>query len=89
MRFGADASWQGDKPIGVHAKLWMVDDRIFYIGSENLYPVDLQEFGFIIDSRPAAAAIKRNYWDKAWAWSKQAAISGSDAPRCVFTPGSP
>lgn len=84
LRFGPDARWPDDKAIGLHAKLWMVDDRIFYIGSENFYPVDLQEFGYIVDNRPAAAEIKRDYWDKAWSWSKQAAISGADAPRCIF-----
>jgi phosphatidylserine/phosphatidylglycerophosphate/cardiolipin synthase-like enzyme len=84
MRFGPDPSWPGDKPIGVHAKFWMVDDRVFYIGSENLYPVDLQEFGYIVDSRTAAAEIRRDYFDKAWTWSKEAAISGTEAQRCVF-----
>ena len=62
----------------------MVDDRAFYIGSDNLYPVDLQEFGYILDDAPAAATSRRLYWDPLWQWSSRAAISGDDAPRCVF-----
>ena len=85
LRLGPDATWPDKVPIGNHAKFWMVDDRVFYIGSDNLYPVDLQEFGFIVDSRAAAADLRRRYWDPMWRWSSQAAISGAGAPRCVFT----
>src|SRR5260221_10987081 len=46
FRFGPDATWPDGHPLGVHAKFWMVDERVFHIGSENLYPVDLQEFGY-------------------------------------------
>jgi phosphatidylserine/phosphatidylglycerophosphate/cardiolipin synthase-like enzyme len=84
LRFGPDAAWPDGKPIGTHAKFWMVDDRVFYIGSENLYPTDLQEFGFIVEDAKAAAALRKAYWDQAWKWSRPAAISGADAPRCIF-----
>jgi hypothetical protein len=82
FRFSRDATWPDKAPIGNHGKFWMVDDRYFYVGSDNLYPVDLQEFGYIVDSAAAAATIRRDYWDPLWRWSKLAAISGSDAPRC-------
>ena len=84
FRFGPDASWPEEQPIGNHGKFWMVDDRYFYIGSDNLYPVDLQEFGYIVDDRRAAAEIRRSYWDPLWKWSRPAAISGADAPSCVL-----
>jgi hypothetical protein len=84
LRFGPDAAWPDRRPIGTHAKFWMVDDRLFYIGSENLYPTDLQEFGYVVDNAKAAAEIKKAYWDEVWKWSRLAAISGADAPRCVF-----
>ena len=87
LRFGPDATWPGDRPIGNHSKFWMVDDRIFYIGSDNLYPVDLQEFGYIVDQPAAAAEILRAFWTPLWTWSRRAAISGADAPRCVFAAG--
>ncbi|HKU94137.1 MAG TPA: hypothetical protein VJR58_02620 [Vineibacter sp.] len=85
FRFGPDAAWPDKRPIGTHSKFWMVDDRIFYIGSDNFYPVDLQEFGYIVDSRAAAADLVRTFWTPLWQWSRTAAISGADAPRCVFT----
>jgi phosphatidylserine/phosphatidylglycerophosphate/cardiolipin synthase-like enzyme len=82
FRFGPDASWPGNAPIGNHGKFWMVDDRYFYLGSDNLYPVDLQEFGYILDDAAAAAQLKRDYWNPLWRWSKAAAISGSEAAHC-------
>jgi hypothetical protein len=62
----------------------MVDRRYFYIGSDNLYPVDLQEFGYTVDDRAAAQELRRIYWEPLWRWSKAAAISGRDARRCVL-----
>jgi hypothetical protein len=85
FRFGADNVWPGNIAIGNHAKFWMIDDRAFYIGSDNIYPVDLQEFGYIVDSKAAAADIHREYWDPLWRWSAPHAISGAGAPRCLFT----
>jgi phosphatidylserine/phosphatidylglycerophosphate/cardiolipin synthase-like enzyme len=83
-RFGPDAAWPDKNPVGNHGKFWMVDDRYFYIGSDNLYPVDLQEFGYIVDDRARAKEILETYWDPLWQWSRAAAISGSDAPTCVL-----
>lgn len=84
LRFGPDAAWPKDKPIGTHAKFWMIDERAFHIGSENLYPSELQEFGYIVEDRDAAARVRRDYWDQAWKWSQEAAISGEGAKACVF-----
>jgi hypothetical protein len=84
FRFGPDATWPSHKPIGNHSKFWMVDDRVFYIGSDNFYPVDLQEYGYIVDQRAAADEILRSYWTPLWTWSRPSAISGADAPHCLF-----
>ena len=84
IRFGPDAKWPDGQPIGNHGKFWMVDDHVFYIGSDNIYPSDLQEFGYILDDKTIAATALRTYWDPLWRWSSAAAISGSDAPSCVF-----
>jgi hypothetical protein len=88
LRFGPDPAWPGDGKIANHGKFWMVDHRAFYIGSDNFYPVDLQELGYILDDPPAAATLRRLYWDPLWRWSSRAAISGDDAPRCLFATGS-
>ncbi len=84
LRFGPDAKWTDGKPFANHAKSWMVDDRYFYIGSDNFYPVDLQEFGYIVDSAKAAAEYAKSYWAPLWQWSKAAAVSGDDAPDCIL-----
>ena len=62
----------------------MVDDRLFYIGSDNVYPVNLQEFGYIVDDRRAAAEVLDAYWTPLWQWSRRAALSGEEAGRCIF-----
>lgn len=86
LRFGPDAAWPDGKSFGSHVKFWMIDDRAFYIGSDNLYPVDLQEFGYIVDNRSAAAELLRVWWKPLWTWSRHTAISGPAASRCVFGP---
>ncbi|WP_422035772.1 hypothetical protein [Reyranella sp.] len=84
FRFGPDDSWPGGKTISNHAKLWMVDDRIFYIGSDNMYPVNLQEFGYIVDDRKAANTLIESYWNPLWQWSSRAAVSGEGVQECIF-----
>lgn len=84
FRFGPDDSWPGGKTIANHSKFWMVDDRVFYIGSDNMYPVNLQEFGYIIDDRKGADTMLESYWNPLWQWSKRAAVSGDGAPKCIF-----
>lgn len=85
LRFGPDATWPDNKPIGLHAKFWMVDERAFYIGPENLYPSELQEFGYVVEDHAAAAQVLHDYWDKVWRWSAPAQISGGGTQACVFT----
>jgi hypothetical protein len=84
LRFGPDETWPDNKPIGMHTKFWMVDARAFYIGAENLYPSELQEFGYIVEDGKAARQVLRELWEPAWKWSQAAAISGSEAQACVF-----
>lgn len=64
---------------------WMIGERVFYIGSENLYPTELQKFGYIVEDRSAAAQVRREFWDEAWKRSRTAAISGDEARGCIFT----
>ena len=52
-------------PIANHAKFWMVDGRVFYIGSDNMYPVNLQEYGYIVDDAKAAQRADRRLLDAA------------------------
>jgi phosphatidylserine/phosphatidylglycerophosphate/cardiolipin synthase-like enzyme len=84
LRFGPDEAWPGNRAIAVHAKFWMVDDRAFYIGSENLYPANLQEFGYVVEDPVAAGQVRADLWDRAWRWSQKKAISGSEVSDCVL-----
>jgi phosphatidylserine/phosphatidylglycerophosphate/cardiolipin synthase-like enzyme len=89
LRFGPDDAWPGGLKIANHAKLWTIDDRAFHIGSHNFYPVDLQEFGYIVEDRNATAALLKDYWEPLWRASSRAAVSGSDAPRCLLDKSAP
>jgi len=58
-----------------HAKLWMVDDSLFHIGSDNIYPHNLQEFGYVVESRDWSQQILDEYWNPMWKFSSRKAIS--------------
>ena len=62
-------NWPGDRAFRNHAKLVAVDDRAFYIGSENLYPARLQELGLIVEDHTAANHLKTAYLDPLWRYS--------------------
>lgn len=83
-RFGPDPEWPGGHPIANHAKFWMVDGRTFYIGSDNMYPVNLQEFGYIVDDARTAQDLRDAYWTPLWQWSRRAAVSGPGVKDCLF-----
>jgi phosphatidylserine/phosphatidylglycerophosphate/cardiolipin synthase-like enzyme len=84
FRFGPDQKWPDGKTFATHMKLWMIDDRAFYIGSDNMYPVNLQEYGYIVDDRKAASELLDAYWNPLWKWSERAAVSGPGVENCIF-----
>ena len=61
------STWATGGAPGNHAKLVMVDDVAFHVGSQNLYPAGLTEYGFIVDDAAAAAALDASYWQPLWA----------------------
>ena len=92
IRFGPSYQWPNGLEFANHAKFFMVDDRVFYVGSDNLYPSDLAEYGVFIGDSTAVRQMREQYWDKLWTYSKMNAMSGSEAPACIFrltTPGGP
>jgi phosphatidylserine/phosphatidylglycerophosphate/cardiolipin synthase-like enzyme len=54
-----------------HAKFWMVDDLAFHVGSDNLYPHNLQEFGFVVESPALARELRASYWEPLWMFSER------------------
>ena len=77
FRFSAALSgWPqaGAKPLGTHTKLVIVDDAAFYIGSHNLYPANLQEYGNIVFDSTATAQLNEAYWNKLWKESEPSVL---------------
>ena len=64
------------KAIGVHAKGWVVDDVTFYLGSQNLYAVNLAEWGQIVDNALATKQLLTDFWNPFWHASSKGAASG-------------
>lgn len=84
VRFSTSDNWPNLAAFANHSKFLMIDDRLFYVGSENFYPVSLQEYGVFINDATAAKQMKSDYWDKLWQYSQAAAISGNGTEGCHF-----
>ncbi|UXY25489.1 phospholipase D-like domain-containing protein [Streptomyces sp. HUAS TT20] len=72
-RSSDSATWADGKPYAQHHKLVSVDGSAFYIGSKNLYPAWLQDFGYIVESPTAAGQLKTNLLDPQWTYSRATA----------------
>ena len=83
LRLGGDDQWPDGAKFANHAKLVLADDTAFYIGSQNLYPANLAEYGYIVDDPVAAAQVHRDYFAKVWSGSQRTAVSGTGVP-CVL-----
>ncbi|WP_224242730.1 phospholipase D-like domain-containing protein [Hyalangium gracile] len=70
--------------VGNHAKFWMVDDTYFYIGSHNLYPVNLQEYGYLVQGAGPVKTVLETYWTPLWTNSSAGAVSGPEATHCYY-----
>jgi phosphatidylserine/phosphatidylglycerophosphate/cardiolipin synthase-like enzyme len=75
FRYSDAATWPNGKQPALHGKVVAVDDEAFYVGSQNAYPNQLQEFGYIIEDPRAMADFKRDYLDPMVRYSSQAALS--------------
>jgi len=58
--------WQSNKWVGLHSKVFIVDDVCTYVGSQNLYLFDLAEWGVAIDNKKTTTEIKSELWDPMW-----------------------
>ena len=84
LRFSAEDVWPDGSNIGNHSKLMISDEQAFYLGSQNLYPADLAEFGLIVDDADLTAEVMAAYWEPMWTRSVLGAVSGSQASSCSF-----
>jgi len=62
---GGQCDWPG-QACGNHAKFFIVDDKTYYMGSQNLYKCDLAEWGVIVDDKKETDRIMEAYWMPAW-----------------------
>jgi phosphatidylserine/phosphatidylglycerophosphate/cardiolipin synthase-like enzyme len=71
LRFGPDSNgtWSNGWPFANHAKMFIVDDSVFYIGSSNMYSSELQEFGYFAQNPEAVNTLLAEYWNPMWKYS--------------------
>ncbi|MFF4159838.1 phospholipase D-like domain-containing protein [Streptomyces sp. NPDC001678] len=73
FRSSDSAKWAEGHPYALHHKLVSVDSSAFYIGSKNLYPSWLQDFGYIVESPEAAKQLESELLDPEWKFSQATA----------------
>ena len=76
LRSSASETWPDGNTVANHAKVIMVDDKAFYVGSQNAYSANLTEFGYIVDNEAATRAFVASYLGNAEKYSRRTAISG-------------
>ncbi|GAA3033458.1 hypothetical protein GCM10020000_08300 [Streptomyces olivoverticillatus] len=73
FRSSPSAKWADGHPYAQHHKLISVDGSAFYIGSKNLYPSWLQDFGYIVESPEAAGQLDTKLLQPQWKYSQETA----------------
>lgn len=62
---------------GNHAKIMIVDNEVYVIGSDNLYPGFLSEIDYMVEGADAVNELITSYWNPLWKYSGPHAISGA------------
>ncbi|MER7757373.1 phospholipase D-like domain-containing protein [Kitasatospora sp. NPDC097643] len=73
FRAASTPTWADGHPYALHHKLVSVDGSAFFIGSKNLYPAYLQDFGYIVEDSNAAQQLDANLLAPQWQYSQAAA----------------
>ncbi|MFJ4184033.1 phospholipase [Kitasatospora sp. NPDC089509] len=73
FRAASTPTWADGHPYALHHKLVSVDGSAFFIGSKNLYPAWLQDFGYVVENRTAAAQLDAQLLAPQWQYSQAAA----------------
>ena len=71
LRPSTDDAWPNGTAFANHAKLAIVDDAAFYLGSQNWYPSNLIELGYIVDDPGAARDLIAAYYAPMWNASRR------------------
>ncbi|GGT15006.1 phospholipase D-like domain-containing protein [Streptomyces purpureus] len=73
FRSAQSPTWADGHPYAQHHKLVSVDGSAFYIGSKNLYPAWLQDFGYVVQSPAAAQQLTDGLLAPQWQYSRATA----------------
>jgi hypothetical protein len=68
---------------GNHAKITIVDDELYVVGSDNLYPGFLSEFNYLIEGKAAVDDLIKSYWNPLWQYSGQHCVNPMCGNGCV------
>lgn len=82
FRSSQSPAWADGHPYAQHHKVVSVDDSAFYIGSKNLYPAWLQDFGYVVESPAAAAQLNAQLLAPQWHYSRATATVDHERSLC-------
>ncbi|MFF4099583.1 phospholipase D-like domain-containing protein [Streptomyces sp. NPDC001903] len=82
FRSSQSPTWADGHPYAQHHKVVSVDDSAFYIGSKNLYPAWLQDFGYVVESPAAAAQLNTQLLAPQWQYSRATATIDHERALC-------
>ncbi|MCX4545599.1 phospholipase D-like domain-containing protein [Streptomyces sp. NBC_01565] len=82
FRSSSAPKWADGHPYAQHHKLISVDDSAFYIGSKNLYPAWLQDFGYVVESPAAARQLGTQLIAPQWQYSQATATVDYERGLC-------
>jgi len=74
FRYSDAPTWPGGSPPAQHGKLIAVDNAAFYMGSQNAYPSQQPEFGYIVEDPVAMADLRRTLLEPMLTYSRKAAL---------------
>lgn len=64
---------------GNHAKIMIVDDQVYVVGSDNLYPGFLSEVDYLVEGQDAVNELINSYWNSLWKYSGPHSISAESS----------
>lgn len=76
LRSSAAEAWRDGRTLANHAKVIVIDDRAFYVGSQNMYVADLAEYGTIVDDPAATRTFLASYMAQVETYSRRTAATG-------------
>lgn len=66
-----------DSAPGNHAKIMIIDETTYVVGSDNLYPGFLSEFNYLVEGKDAVDDMINTYWENLWLFSGPNSVKSS------------